>query len=132
MLFFALCNFFLCLAKVKSEADIKENGGAEIVQESKQKKKKNTGKTNAVTNEKTETKGRKKKGQIVAVTDEEEATKDEITEKINFTSETLDENDVKDVASPKQNSSQEEDDEKNTKEMESIQNETYKLESSLS
>lgn len=98
------------------ETDVEENGHVGHVEtiempESKQKKKKNTGKTNTVTNEKTETKGRQKKGQTVAVT-KKETIQDEITEKVNLSSEALNENGVKDVASINQNDNSQENENK--------------------
>lgn len=113
------------------ESDVEENGDAEVTStmEPKQKenKKKNVGKTYAITNDKTETKGIQKKGPTV-IADEQEATKDdEIIENLNL-DETfaLEEINLKNVVYSNQNDSSLEEEKK---EME-IKVETEKINSS--
>lgn len=103
-------------APFETSEDVKENGDAETIHttESKQTKKKNAGKTNAVTNEKTETKGRQKKGQTVTA-DEKVTLKNEIIETVNLTSKASDENYVNKVTF-NQNDSSEENGEENVNE----------------
>lgn len=88
-----------------TEVDTQENEKIENAQV-KQQKKRNTGKANAATKEKTETKGRQKKVQATAATtivDEKELTKDTSTEddaveKVNTRPEMQNENDMTEIA----------------------------------